>query len=148
MNIPRYLRLFTHGNATSVVLYTEAHATSLLGPIRRLKHDFLVLITVSSKSSLFSKILSNFTRSLIEGANNKISSAYKAINRPRLCRSMLTLSRSSKANKNDHKTEPCLTSRLRLNSCDLALYHLTQEKQLHNQFSNSANNSTGIRLAF
>ena len=62
MNTPRYLRSFTHGNATPVVVYTEAHATSLLDPIGlRKQHDFLVLITISSKSSSFSQILSNFT---------------------------------------------------------------------------------------
>ena len=56
----------------------------------------LVLITISSKSSSFSQILSNFTSPRIEGANNKISSTYKAINRPQLCRPMPTLARSSK----------------------------------------------------
>ena len=81
MNTPRYLRSFTHGNATPVVVYTEAHVTSLLDPIRK-QHDFLVLITMSSKSSSFSQIPSNFTSPRIEGATNKISSAYRAINRP------------------------------------------------------------------
>ena len=50
MNTSRYLRSFTHDNATPVVVNTEAHATSLLGSIRK-QHDFLVLITISSKSN-------------------------------------------------------------------------------------------------
>jgi len=57
MNTPRYLRSFTHGNATPVVVYTEAHATSLLDPIRK-QHDFLVLITISSKS-IFASCISS-----------------------------------------------------------------------------------------
>jgi len=52
MNTSRYLSSSTAGNATPVVVHTEAHATSLLGPVC-VQHDSLVLM------GFFSQIMSS-----------------------------------------------------------------------------------------
>jgi len=67
MNIPRYLSSSTHGNAMPAAVHGEAHTASLLEPTRK-QQAFLVLITISSKSSSFSQNQSSFSSSWTEGA--------------------------------------------------------------------------------
>ena len=91
------------------------HEKLFLGPI--LKHQVLLtLITISSRSSLYSQIFSNMSSIQADGDINKIS-AYKTINMPLVRRDLV---RSSKyvAKRNGDRTAPCLTPKLTINKHD------------------------------
>ena len=76
---PRYLHLSTHRSATPLQVVTGAQHTSCLLP-KRIQTDFFIINTHVQKIQYFSSQAdSNFCKLLTEGANSRISSAYKKI---------------------------------------------------------------------
>ena len=90
------------------------------GPIR-IQHDFLKLMAISSQASSFSHTRNDFSSWLMEGDDNKMSSAYNITKQPLNKEPNLLKSSKYKANRNGDNTEPCLTPKLISNIDDMLI---------------------------
>ena len=104
MYMPKYLISLTHGRTVPLDILMGLQEKLFRGPILK-QQDFLTLIAISSRSSSCSQIFSNLSSIQTDGAINKISSAYRTINMPRVKRGDRVTSSKYTAKRNGDRTE-------------------------------------------
>jgi len=94
-----------------------------------------MLISMSRSMSCRSQSFNKFSNSVTQGADNKISSAYKIMYRLQLGLERAATSSKYIANRKGDKTDPCLTPDSIWNTVDQEFPHLIQVKHPRNRFS-------------